>query len=261
MILFKKDKKKVFFSVITVTKNSQLKLERCINSVFDQSFRDYEHIIVDGESDPETIELIKKNSGKIDLAISEKDKNLWEAINKGIKISNGEIICILNSDDFFYKDALKIAYDYFARNDIDYLFGSVLKAKVYHNFYPKKIFYKFNIFPSHSVGFFVKKKIHDELGLYNENLDYCADYDLIYRLVRSKKKYMCTKIDEVFGEFSYGGISSKINILKKIYYESKVRINNKQNKLFVYLLGLVNLLNYLRVKLLIFLKIKKDINW
>ena len=51
----------------------------------------------------ETIELIKKNSGKINLAISEKDKNLWEAINKGIKISNGKVICILNSDDFFYR--------------------------------------------------------------------------------------------------------------------------------------------------------------
>ena len=136
MILFRKGKKKVFFSIITVTKNSHLKLERCINSVFDQSFRDYEHIIIDGASDSETIELIKKNSDKINLAISEKDKNLWEAINKGIKVSSGKVICILNSDDFFYKDALKIVYDYFSSNDIDYLFGSVLKAKVYHNFYP-----------------------------------------------------------------------------------------------------------------------------
>ena len=261
MILFRKEKKKVFFSIITVTKNSHLKLQRCIDSVFDQSFKDYEHIIIDGASDIETIELIKKNSDKINLAISEKDKNLWDAINKGIKISNGKVICILNSDDFFYKDALKIAYDYFSRNDIDYLFGSVLKAKVYNNFYPEKIFYKFNIFPSHSVGFFIKKKVHDVLGLYNEHLEYCADYDLIYKLVRNKKKYMCTKINEVIGEFSYGGISSKINILRKIYYESKVRINNKQNRLFVYLLAMLHLLNYFRVKLLILFKIKKNINW
>ena len=201
MILFRKEKKKVFFSIITVTKNSHLKLQRCIDSVFNQSFRDYEHIIIDGASDTETIELIKKNSGKINLAISEKDKNLWDAINKGIKISNGKVICILNSDDFFYKDALKIAYDYFSRNDIDYLFGSVLKAKVYNNFYPEKIFYKFNIFPSHSVGFFIKKKIHDELGLYNEHLEYCADYDLIYRLVRNKKNICAQKLMKLLVSF------------------------------------------------------------
>ena len=60
MILFRKEKKKVFFSIITVTKNSHLKLQRCIDSVFDQSFKDYEHIIIDGASDIETIELIKK---------------------------------------------------------------------------------------------------------------------------------------------------------------------------------------------------------
>ena len=89
MILFKNKKKKVFFSIITVTKNSHLTLEKCINSVFDQSFQNYEHIIIDGESDMQTIELIRKHSDKINIAISEKDKNMWEAINKGINLSSG----------------------------------------------------------------------------------------------------------------------------------------------------------------------------
>ena len=261
MILFKNKKKKVFFSIITVTKNSHLTLEKCINSVFGQSFQNYEHIIIDGESDMQTIELIRKHSDKINIAISEKDKNMWEAINKGINLSSGEVICILNSDDFFYKDALKIAHKYFSENNIDYLFGSVLKAKVYHNFYPEKIYYKFNIFPSHSVGFFIKKNVHDELGLYDINLDYCADYDLIFRLVRNKKKFLCTKINEVVGEFSKGGMSTKINIFEKIYHEAKVRIKNKQNKIFVCLLSFLHLLNFFRNRVLQILRIKKNINW
>ena len=260
MIKIKK-KKNVFFSVITVTKNCHSTLEKCINSVNNQSFRNYEHIVIDGKSNLKTINLIKKNLKKIDIALSEKDKNLWDAINKGINLSSGKVICILNSDDFFYKDALQIAYNYFSKNKIDYFFGSVQKAKIYHNFYPEKIFYKFNVFPSHSVGFFIKKKVHDELGLYNVNLDYCADYYLIFRLIRNKKKFMCSKIDEVIGEFSSGGISAKINIFRKIYFESQVRIKNKQSIIFVYILGLLNLLNYLRVKVLFFLKIKKKINW
>ena len=103
MILINSKKKKVFFSIITVTKDSHLTLKKCINSVKKQTFKNYEHIIIDGGSNNKTINIIKKNSKKISYAISEKDKNLWEAINKGIKASNGKVICILNSDDIFLK--------------------------------------------------------------------------------------------------------------------------------------------------------------
>ena len=261
MILIKGRRKKVFFSIITVTKNSHLTLEKCINSVFKQTFTNFEHIIIDGGSNNKTINIIKKNSKKISYAISEKDKNLWHAINKGIKASKGKVICILNSDDIFFKNALKIAYDYFKSEKIDYLFGSVKKNKVYGSFYPEKINYKFNIFPSHSISFFVKKKLHKKIGLYNDNLNYCADYDFILKLVKNKIPYTCSKPNEVFGKFAKGGISTRISIFEKIYYESKVRINNDQNFVVVILLGLLHFLNFLRNRLLLLLGSKKSLNW
>ena len=178
MILINSKKKKVFFSIITVTKDSHLTLSKCINSVRKQTFKNFEHIIIDGGSNNKTIKIIKKNSKKIRYAISEKDKNLWEAINKGIKASNGKVICILNSDDIFFKNALKIAYSYFKSKKIGYLFGSVMKNKVYGNFYPEQIRYKFNIFPSHSISFFVKKSLHKKIGLYDDNFNFCADYGI-----------------------------------------------------------------------------------
>ena len=261
MILINSKKKKVFFSIITVTKDSHLTLNKCINSVRKQTFKNYEHIIIDGGSDNKTINIIKKNSKKISYAISEKDKNLWEAINKGIKASNGKVICILNSDDIFFKNALKIAYSYFKSKKIGYLFGSVMKNKVYGNFYPEQIRYKFNIFPSHSISFFVKKSLHKKIGLYDDNFNFCADYDFILKLVNQKISYACSKPNEVFGKFAKGGISSNISIFKKIYYESKVRIKNGQNLFFVIFLGVLHFLNFLWNRILLFLRIKKSLNW
>ena len=202
-------------SIITATFNSEKFILSNLESINLQKYSNYEHIIIDGCSDNKTIKIIKKNSKKISYSISEKDKNLWEAINKGIKASKGQVICILNSDDIFFKNALKIAYKYFKKKKIDYFFGAVKKAKVYNNFYPKKIYYKFNIFPSHSVGFFVRKRIHKKFGLYNENLDYCSDYDFIFRLVRNNLLFSCAKKNEVFGKFSQGGLSTRINIFQK----------------------------------------------
>ena len=79
-------------------------------------------------------------------------------MNIGIKKTSGDIIGILNADDYFYKNALKIVSKYFVKNKIDFLFGSVLKKRIYHNFKPEKILYTFNFYPSHSVSFFIKRK-------------------------------------------------------------------------------------------------------
>ena len=261
MILINKKRKKVFFSIITVTKNSHLTLERCIKSVSRQTFKDYEHIIIDGASNKKTIEIIQKNYKSIAYSITEPDKNLWEAINKGIKASKGEIICILNSDDIFFKDALKLANKYFKKKKISYLFGSVLKNKIYGYFYPEKIYYKFNIFPSHSISFFVKKKLHKKVGLYDQNLKFCADYDFIFKLVKLKIPFACSSPNEVFGKFSKGGISTKISIFKRLYYEAKVRIKNRQNFLYVICLTVLHFINFIRNRILLLLKLKKSLNW
>jgi len=186
MILINKKRKKVFFSIITVTKNSHLTLERCIKSVSRQTFKDYEHIIIDGASNKKTLDIIQKNYKSIAYSITEPDKNLWEAINKGIKASKGEIICILNSDDIFFKDALKLANKYFKKKKISYLFGSVLKNKIYGYFYPEKIYYKFNIFPSQIGRDFagtVEEFYRDNPVLKKRALQKLKDYGVIRKRV------------------------------------------------------------------------------
>ena len=114
-------------SIITAVKNDENNIEKTIKSVVNQSYKNYEHIIIDGKSSDKTVKRIKKY--KHIKLISQKDKNLWDAINKGIKISKGQIIGILNSNDIFYKNALKIVNKYFNENKIDFLFGAVKKDR------------------------------------------------------------------------------------------------------------------------------------
>ncbi len=240
-----------YISIITVVLNGEKTLERTIKSVINQSYKNFEHIVIDGGSTDGTIKILKKYSKKISYWKSEKDKGIYDAMNKGIKKSKGNIIGILNSDDYYLKNALKIVNDYFNKFEkIDFLFGSVKKNRVMSGFYPKKISYRFNIYPGHSSGFFIKKKTHDKIGLYNTKFKFSADLDLIYRLiVKYKILGMSTKKSEVTGIFSMKGISNSSSFLVKLKEEASVRLHNKQNIIYVLFLSLLHSLNYLYNKL------------
>jgi cellulose synthase/poly-beta-1,6-N-acetylglucosamine synthase-like glycosyltransferase len=235
-------------SIITVTKNSESFLEECILSLDKQSYRNYEHIIIDGCSTDNTINLIKKHKNKIAYWISEKDEGLYDAMNKGIKKCSGDIIGILNSDDIYYPQALSIVSEYFNLNKkLDFLFGSVNKYKLLHGYNPKKIKWSFGFYTSHSVGFFIKKKSQLKVGLYNLKYKYSSDYDLFYRMiVHFKLKGMATKKEEILGKFRSGGISSRLSYIKYLKENTKIRIDNGQNIIFVYLIFLARFLRNFR---------------
>ena len=240
-------KKKILFSIITVVLNNKSKIEKCIKSVLNQNIKNFEHIIIDGGSTDGTHKILKKYKKKVKKIIIKKDKNMWEAMNTGIKNSSGDIICILNSDDYFTKNALKIANKYFAKKNLDYFFGAVKKRKIYYHFNPEYIGYKFNCYPSHSVSFFIKKKVHNKIGLYDTKLDYCSDYDLFFKLFKNKKfKYSNGKRSELIGYFNTSGSSSQVGFYKTLYYELRVRLKNKQNIFFVLILGILKILNKIR---------------
>jgi glycosyltransferase involved in cell wall biosynthesis len=113
-------------SIITVCLNSQLTILDTINSVFDQKYNDIEYIIIDGGSTDNTINIINNNIKKINFILSEKDKGLYDAINKGISISTGEIIGILNSDDIFVDNkVVDSIVNIFTNTNIDFLYGDV----------------------------------------------------------------------------------------------------------------------------------------
>ena len=229
-------------SIITVVKNSESNIEKTIRSVIDQKYKNLEYIIIDGKSTDGTLELIKKYKDKVSLIISEKDEGIWDAMNKGIKLANGDIIGFLNSDDIYYPGALSTVNEYFERSNIDFLFGSVKKYKILHGFNPRLVKWSFGFYTSHSVGFFIKTKKHKEVGFYNTSF-LSADLDFFYKMiVKFRLKGISTKKNEVIGEFSKGGFSSKINYLTHLKDLNDIRIQNGQNKYFVNFLYIVKIL-------------------
>ena len=231
-------------SVITVTKNSEKFLEENINSLKNQTYKNFEHIIIDGKSTDGTLDIIKKHKDKIDYWVSEPDKGLYDAMNKGIEVCTGDIIGILNSDDIYFSDALKFVNHYFSEHEnLDFLFGTVEKHKLMHGYYPEKIKWTFGFYTTHSVGFFIKKSSQMKIGFYDTRYKYSADYDLFYKMIlKNKMNGIASKKNEIFGKFRQGGLSSRIKYLDFLKENNRIRINNGQNILFVYLIFVLRLL-------------------
>ena len=162
----KKNINKIKFSIITVTKNSGKYLEKNILSLIKQKYQNYEHIIIDAKSKDNTKKILNKYKSKLKI-LSENDNGIYYAMNKGIKLASGDVIGVLNSDDYYYPNGLKIIYDYFTKYpQIDFIFGTTIKYnKIMSGFYPWKIYWTFGFYTTHSVGFFIRAKSQKKLGL------------------------------------------------------------------------------------------------
>ena len=107
---------KHLISIVTVVKNGEHTLEKCIQSVLSQSYKNVEYILINGNSTDKTNQIIEKYKHKINIILKEDDKGIWDAMNKGIMLSNGDIIGFLNSDDYYYNDALETVNNYFSNH-------------------------------------------------------------------------------------------------------------------------------------------------
>ena len=235
-------KKKPLFSIITVVYNGEKFLEKTITSVIGQSCKDFEYIVIDGGSTDKSLEIIKKYEKKIDYWVSEKDKGIYDAFNKGMIVSKGEFIGFINSDDIYKKNALSIISNYIRKNKVaDFIFGSVKKHwGILHGYKPHKIKYSWGFYSSHSTGFFIKRKVGEKVGFYNIKYKYHADYDYFYRLiVKNKMRGISTKKNEIVGIFRRGGFSSKISFWKKLKEDIRIRYENDQN-IFLLILIFIN---------------------
>jgi glycosyltransferase involved in cell wall biosynthesis len=231
--------KKPLISIITVCLNAEKTIEETILSVVNQSYPNIEYIVIDGDSNDQTKNIIEKYKDKIHHYISKKDEGLYFAFNKGIDLVTGEMFGFVNADDILMPNAIDTLVKYYNSNpDIDFIFGSVKKHwGILHGYKPKKIYYSWGFYSSHSTGFFIKSTSAKQVGYYNTKYKYHADYDYFYRaIVTHKLKGLATKKSEVFGIFRRGGFSSKINFLSRLFEEITIRIDNKQNKFFILLL-------------------------
>ena len=235
-----KTRKKPFFSVITVVKNDEKNINKTIKSIKQQTFKNYEYIIIDGASKDKTLNVIKKNK-IFNILISEKDNGIYHAMNKGIRVSKGNVILFVNSGDTITKNALKIVNKIFNKKIISYVFGTVLRhyktgSILKHNYNFNRIKYNFDFATSHSTGFFLRKKVYKEIGLYNNKFKCSADYDLYFRLFRKNLKGSATKKSDLIGVVASGGYSSKLSFFDHLIEETKIRIHNNQKILFIIIL-------------------------
>ena len=235
--------KKPFFSVITVVKNDKFGITKTLKSILNQSYKNFEYIIIDGKSTDGTLGILSKYKKKINRIISKTDKGIYYAMNKGAKISNGKVILFVNSGDLITKNALKIIKKKFDSNkDIGFIFGTVKRYYTTKMIYKyginiKKLSYNFDFATSHSTGFFIKKNIFKKIGYFNTDFKISADYDLYFRLIiKNKIKGIATKKNELIGIMKSGGYSSRIKFIYHLIEEIKIRLYNGQNIFFLFLI-------------------------
>ena len=236
-------KNKVKFSVVTVVKNDQNKISKTIKSILNQSFKNYQYIIIDGNSSDQTKKKILKYKKKLHICISENDKGIYYAMNKALKYVKGEIIVFVNSGDTLTRDALKEVKKVFNSNiNYDFVFGTVKrhytkKTIIKHGFNRNRLRYNFDFATSHSTGFYVKSKILKKYGKFNTKFKISADYDLYYRLIlKNNLTGGSTPKNKIIGIMSKGGFSSKISFFEHLKEEMKIRIHNKQNLFLIILI-------------------------
>lgn len=223
-------KQTLVLSIITPSYNSEKTISDTIESVLNQTYPNIEYIVIDGKSTDNTTQILKsyeikfrKKNYKYDW-ISEPDKGIYDAMNKGIKLATGDIIGILNSDDFYKKNTVinRVVQEFVDKN-VDSVFGDLEyvdkdnTSKVIRYWkskpYQEKLFKK-GWHPAHPT-FFVKKIVYDKYGIFNLDFKIAADYELMLRFLE-KYKVSSSYIPSVLVKMRMGGESNGTikNIIK-----------------------------------------------
>ena len=244
-------------SIITVSFNSINTITRTICSVIDQTYSNIEYIIIDGNSNDGTKEIIESFGNKIQKFISEPDKGIYDAMNKGIKVATGDIVGILNSDDILYdNNVIEDIVKAFKEEDIDCCYGDLvyldrnninkITRKWISSEFKEGAFEK-SWTPPHPT-FYCKREIYEKYGYYRIDFKIASDTELMYRFLEKhkiKSKYIC----RMMVKMRDGGISNRgLNSIRVITNEMKRAIIEHG--------GRFNLIKYIFYK---FLKIRQII--
>ena len=174
-------------SIITINRNNADGLDKTIQSVISQSYEDFEYIVIDGNSTDHSIDIIKKYNSNINYWVSETDKGIYNAMNKGIAKANGNYVLFLNSGDYLVNsDVLKSVFE--KQQTADIIYGNMQidlgNGKITSGKMPDKITFKQMYLDTlwHPVSF-IKKTLFDKYGLYNETYKVVADYDFFFKVI------------------------------------------------------------------------------
>lgn len=197
-------------SIITICYNSEKLIERTIKSVIQQDYNNYEYIIIDGLSCDGTMNIINKYKSHISAVISERDSGISDAFNKGVEHASGELICFLNTGDYFLNDnVLSVVANDWSKNKVDVLFYIM---KVGENGYTPPKYYlddEEKIWKNMDIphqACFCRRGLFDEIGMFDLNLKLRMDYDFFARCVKQKKSYKY--IPKVISYYDDNGVTS-----------------------------------------------------
>lgn len=209
------------FSIITISFNSEKTIERTIKSVLTQTYSNFEYIIVDGASKDGTLDIVKKYEPLFEGRMkwkSEPDEGIYNAMNKGVRMASGEIIGIVNSDDWLEPDALDIVKNVFTKNE------SNTKALYcggiyYHRMDGTVKCWRANLKSFNRQAFlyimsgirhpstFVPRQVYERIGLFNDQMKLSADQDFVLRCYYGGVRFV--EIPEVLSNMSEGGLSTE----------------------------------------------------
>ncbi len=204
------------FSIITAVLNKKDFLVSSINSVFSQNYRNIEYIIIDGGSTDGTIDVIREYQNRGVKWLSEPDRGIYEALNKGVRMATGDIIGFLHADDIYASDRiLDIVAEEMTKRNVDCCYGDLQYvdktdiSKVVRHWksgpYQDGLFLK-GWMPPHPT-FFVRREIYERFGLFDLNVGSAADYELMLRFLY-RHKITTTYIPEVLVKMRRGGVSN-----------------------------------------------------
>ena len=224
-------------SIITITFNAEATLANTLNSVFRQSYKNIEHIIIDGKSKDMTLKICN-DFPHIAKIISESDKGVYDAFNKGLRLATGEIVGFLNSDDVFYNEnSVQEIVNAFLSNEVDIVYGDLIyinqEKKIIRNWISKpyeKGLMKKAWMPAHPT-LYCRKVIYDRLGGYNDSFKIAGDFELCLRFLEVNQVssfYLNKKLVKML----VGGISNSGLISKLIVYKEELR-SFKINKISI----------------------------
>lgn len=232
-------------SIITVTLNSKSVLSDCLDSVANQSHNNIEHIVIDGGSTDGTLKLLNSRRKNLAIVISEPDNGIYDAMNKGVAVAKGDIVGILNSDDFYANDQVisNIIKIFTKDPSIEACYADLIYVDRYKTSkiirYFKSSKFEKGLFskgwsPPHPT-FFVRRSVYEKFGLFNLNYRIASDIDLMIRFLeihKIKTKY----VPEIWVKMRMGGTTNKS--LKNIYKQNQEILKSfKQQGLYVNTLG------------------------
>lgn len=232
-----KQSNKPLISIITVVFNGEKFLEETIQSVINQTYDNVEYIIIDGGSTDGTLDIIKKYEDRIDYWVSERDSGIYDAMNKGIMLCAGDIVGIVNADDYIYKNTLLNIQNALEKNSFDYTYGDVELLDQNGVIYGKtcsmnekdvqKRKYKEIPFPHPTM--FVHINVYKRIGTFDTRFKLSADYDFLLKILENDFKGF--RLEEPTGVFRSGGQSGGF---KTFYENSKLLEHRGVSKIKIY---------------------------